>query len=89
MPRALMARVPRTVRSDRRFLVACLRCNGWGLENVPESLQYDAEVLTAAFTSGVAAWKMLDLDRLRKTFSRAELETIVGQGWKLEEILKD
>jgi hypothetical protein len=75
--RSLLKRAPRKVRSDKAFLEICLACNGLGIESVPESLQYDAEVLAAAFSSGAPVWKLLDLERLRKTFSKIELEKIV------------
>ena len=87
--RTLMSRVPRKVRSDKRFLSLCLSRNGWGIENVPQALQYDKDVLTAAFSAGFPIWKSLDLEKLRSTFSRAELEAIVATADNLAAIFPD
>lgn len=86
MARTLLKRVPRKVRSDKGFLSICLKCNGWGIESVPESLQYDADVLAAAFSSGASVWKILDRDRLRTKFSRVELEKMVQSQENLDAI---
>jgi hypothetical protein len=89
MPRRLIAQVPRKVRSDKRFLVACLKRNGWCIENVPEALRYDPEVLKAAFSSRMAVWKELDLEKLRSLFPQNELAQIVSDPAVLKEILGD
>jgi hypothetical protein len=87
--RTLISRVPRKVRSDKRFLSLCLSRNGWGIEHVPQALQYDKDVLTAAFSAGMPIWKSLDLDKLRSTFSRAEIEAIVRTPDNIEAIFPD
>lgn len=87
--RTLMSRVPRKVRSDKRFLSLCLSRNGWGIEHVPQALQYDKDVLTAAFSAGFPIWKSLDLEKLRSTFSRAEIEAIVGTPDNIAAIFRD
>lgn len=87
MPRRLIGHVPRKVLSDKRFLIACLKRNGWCIEHVPETLRYDEDVLKAAFSSGVFVWKHLDLEKLRSLYTPSELLRIVGSKARMDLIL--
>lgn len=88
MARTLIAHVPRSVRSDLRFLDVCLRKNGWGIESVAESLRYDPQVLTAAFASGMRVWNALDVEKLKALFSKEELLRIMDSQSELDAMLR-
>ena len=69
-----MRTVPLTLRSNKELVIPCLELNGWAIESVPEEIKYDKDVLKAAFKSGAAAYKELDLKKLRTLYTKPELK---------------
>ncbi len=87
LTRSLMRTVPLTLRSNKELVIPCLELNGWAIESVPEEIKYDKDVLKAAFKSGAAAYKELDLKKLQTLYTKPELKEILKSDFYLNEIL--
>lgn len=86
MARAIFRTVPLALRKNKTLILACLELNGWAIENVPEEMRYEKDILAAAFKSGAAAHKELDLDKLRSLFSKSDFKKMIKNDFYIEEI---
>jgi hypothetical protein len=85
--RDVLKSVPLSLRGNKKLVISCLELNGWSIESVPEEIKYDKEILVAAFKSGAAAYKDLDLKKLLTLYKPAELKTMIKNEFYLKEVL--
>lgn len=85
--RDVLRTVPLTLRGNKKLAITCLELNGWSIESVPEEIKYDKEILVAAFKSGAAAYKDLDLKKLLTLYKPAELKSMIKNEYYLKEVL--
>ncbi|WP_159077514.1 DUF4116 domain-containing protein [Polynucleobacter rarus] len=77
MARAILRSVPLALRKNKKLIIPCLEMNGWAIENVPEEIKYDRDVLEAAFKSGAAVYVEFDLMKLRTLYNERDLRKII------------
>jgi hypothetical protein len=85
--RKVLRTVPLTLRGNKKLAITCLELNGWSIESVPEEIKYDKEILVAAFKSGAAVYKDLDLKKLLALYKPAELKSMIKNEYYLKEVL--
>jgi len=85
--RAVLRSVPLALRRNKQLVISCLELNGWSIESVPEDIKYDKEILVAAFKSGAAIYRELDLQKLLSLYKPAELKKIIKNDYYLKEVL--
>jgi hypothetical protein len=85
--RDVLKSVPLTLRRNKQLVISCLELNGWSIESVPDEIKYDKDILVAAFKSGSAVYKDLDLKKLLTLYKPAELKTIIKNEYYLKEVL--
>jgi len=88
LTRSILRTVPLSLRSNKDLVIPCLELNGWGIESVPEEIKYDIEILKAAFKSGAATHKELNLEKLTKLYNKSELKEIIKNESYLNEVLR-
>jgi hypothetical protein len=85
--RDVLKSVPLTLRRNKQLVILCLELNGWSIESVPDEIKYDKDILVAAFKSGAAVYKDLDLKKLLTLYKPTELKTIIKNEYYLKEVL--
>ncbi len=66
------------LKKDKEFALMCVSKSGWAIENVDESIQYDKDILKAAFDTGCHVYKSLDHKKLKAMYDEKELKKIAG-----------
>lgn len=85
--RAVLGSVPLSLRKNKKLVIPCLEMNGWSIESVSEEIKYDKDILVAAFKSGAAVYRELDLKKLHDLYKPSELKTIIKNEYYLKEVL--
>jgi hypothetical protein len=85
--RDVLKSVPLSLRRNKQLVISCLELNGWSIESVPDEIKYDKDILVAAFKSGAAVYRDLDLKKLLTLYKPAELKTIIKNEYYLKEVL--
>ncbi len=76
--RAILRKVPYSLKKDKELVLACVSRSGWAIESADDSVKYDKDILTAAFKTGAHVYKELDLKKLRSLYEPKELKKIAG-----------
>lgn len=85
--RSILRTVSLSLRRNKQLVISCLELNGWSIESVPEDIKYEKEILVAAFKSGAAVYKDLDLNKLLTLYKPSELKTMIKNEYYLKEVL--
>jgi hypothetical protein len=75
--RDILQSIPLEFKKDKEFCQPFILLNGWGINNLDESIKYDIDILKAAFSSGCHVYKDLDMDKI-KTLYPQDYHDIIG-----------
>ena len=60
----------------------CVSGNDWAIEHVDESIQYDKDILKAAFASCCQIYKVLNSEILKSLYKTKELKSIMDDQYQ-------